>query len=109
MLRSLFRGAERAPPSSLGDAAQTLGAVLRGGRHVGLGLVSGHERVDGLGYPNGLKDEAIPLISRIIAVADAYNAMTSDRPYRRRMSDEAEPSVAFWPRAYDQLGRFRAV
>src|SRR5204862_2460555 len=40
-----------------------------------------HERVDGEGYPDGLADEAIPLLSRIIAVADAYNAMTSDRPY----------------------------
>ncbi|HET7549778.1 MAG TPA: HD-GYP domain-containing protein [Gemmatimonadaceae bacterium] len=41
-----------------------------------------HERVDGLGYPDGLMGDAIPLLARIIAVADAYNAMTSDRPYR---------------------------
>ncbi len=44
-----------------------------------------HERVDGGGYPDGLSDEEIPLLSRIIAVADAYNAMTSDRPYRDAM------------------------
>jgi putative nucleotidyltransferase with HDIG domain len=44
-----------------------------------------HERVDGQGYPDRLADEEIPLISRIIAVADAYNAMTSDRPYRDAM------------------------
>lgn len=44
-----------------------------------------HERVDGNGYPDGLAREAIPIISRIIAVADAYNAMTSDRPYRDAM------------------------
>jgi HD-GYP domain-containing protein (c-di-GMP phosphodiesterase class II) len=44
-----------------------------------------HERVDGNGYPNGLLNDAIPQISRIIAVADAYNAMTSDRPYREAM------------------------
>jgi putative nucleotidyltransferase with HDIG domain len=44
-----------------------------------------HERVDGLGYPEGLSGEDIPLISRIIAVADAYDAMTSDRPYRDAM------------------------
>jgi putative nucleotidyltransferase with HDIG domain len=44
-----------------------------------------HERVDGLGYPDNLKAEEIPLLSRIIAVADAYNAMTSDRPYRDAM------------------------
>jgi len=44
-----------------------------------------HERVDGDGYPDGLAGDRIPLISRIIAVADAYNAMTSDRPYREAM------------------------
>jgi len=44
-----------------------------------------HERIDGQGYPDGLIDEDIPLLSRIIAVADAYNAMTSDRPYRDAM------------------------
>jgi len=44
-----------------------------------------HERWDGQGYPDGLAREDIPLISRIIAVADAYNAMTSDRPYRDAM------------------------
>jgi putative nucleotidyltransferase with HDIG domain len=44
-----------------------------------------HERVDGNGYPDRLIGETIPLLSRIIAVADAYNAMTSDRPYREAM------------------------
>jgi putative nucleotidyltransferase with HDIG domain len=44
-----------------------------------------HERIDGQGYPDGLIGGKIPLISRIIAVADAYNAMTSDRPYRDAM------------------------
>jgi putative nucleotidyltransferase with HDIG domain len=44
-----------------------------------------HERVDGLGYPDGLPDEKIPLLAKIIAVADAYDAMTSDRPYRDAM------------------------
>jgi HD-GYP domain-containing protein (c-di-GMP phosphodiesterase class II) len=44
-----------------------------------------HERIDGQGYPDGLCGETIPLVSRIIAVADAYNAMTSDRPYRDAM------------------------
>ena len=42
-----------------------------------------HERVDGRGYPDGLVADAIPLESRIILVADAYEAMTSDRPYRK--------------------------
>jgi hypothetical protein len=44
-----------------------------------------HERVDGMGYPDNLQGEEIPVLSRIIAVADAYNAMTSDRPYRDAM------------------------
>ena len=44
-----------------------------------------HERMDGMGYPDGISGEQIPLISRIIAVADAYNAMTSNRPYRDAM------------------------
>lgn len=41
-----------------------------------------HERVDGRGYPDGLAGEEIPILARIVAVADAYDAMTSDRPYR---------------------------
>jgi putative two-component system response regulator len=42
-----------------------------------------HERWDGKGYPLGLKGEAIPLSSRIVAVADVLNALTSERPYKR--------------------------
>jgi putative nucleotidyltransferase with HDIG domain len=44
-----------------------------------------HERFDGNGYPDSLANDEIPLLSRVIAVADAYNAMTSDRPYREAM------------------------
>ena len=44
-----------------------------------------HERIDGQGYPDGLVEDEIPIVSRIIAVADAYNAMTSNRPYRDAM------------------------
>ncbi|HEX5131001.1 MAG TPA: HD domain-containing phosphohydrolase [Candidatus Krumholzibacteria bacterium] len=47
-----------------------------------------HECYDGSGYPDGLKGEQIPLISRIIAVADMYDAMTSDRPYRKRRTHQ---------------------
>ena len=47
-----------------------------------------HESYDGTGYPQGLKGEEIPLASRIIAVADAYDAMTSSRPYRAARSHE---------------------
>ena len=44
-----------------------------------------HERVDGTGYPDGLRGDAIPLFSRIILVADTYEAMTHNRSYRRAM------------------------
>ena len=52
-------------------------------------ILSHHEHWDGSGYPQGSKREEIPLLSRIIAVADAYDAMTSDRPYRRAMTKNA--------------------
>lgn len=47
-----------------------------------------HERYDGSGYPEGLKGEAIPLIAAIIAVADAFDAMITDRPYRKGLSEK---------------------
>jgi len=47
-----------------------------------------HERWDGKGYPKGLKEEEIPLASRILAVCDSVDAMKSDRPYRKSISDE---------------------
>jgi len=50
---------------------------------------SHHERWDGGGYPDNLRGEDIPLLARVIAVADSYNAMTSDRPYRRAMTPAA--------------------
>jgi putative nucleotidyltransferase with HDIG domain len=46
-----------------------------------------HENWDGTGYPDGLKGEAIPLGARILSVVDCFDALTSDRPYRRRMTD----------------------
>jgi putative nucleotidyltransferase with HDIG domain len=49
---------------------------------------SHHERWDGAGYPDGLSTDAIPRLARVIAVADSYNAMTSDRPYRAAMTTE---------------------
>ncbi len=48
-----------------------------------------HERYDGVGYPDGLRGEQIPLGARILSVADAFDAMTSERPYRSAMSDVA--------------------
>jgi HD-GYP domain-containing protein (c-di-GMP phosphodiesterase class II) len=52
------------------------------------GVLNHHERFDGGGYPAGLKGEEIPIAGRIIGVADAFDAMTSDRVYRPRLSDE---------------------
>jgi putative nucleotidyltransferase with HDIG domain len=46
---------------------------------------SHHERIDGMGYPDGIHGDEIPLLGRIIGVADAYDAMTSDRPYREAL------------------------
>jgi putative nucleotidyltransferase with HDIG domain len=46
---------------------------------------SHHERIDGMGYPDGIQGDEIPLLARIIGVADAYDAMTSDRPYREAL------------------------
>jgi diguanylate cyclase (GGDEF)-like protein len=65
---------------SAAPALRPVGAIVR----------STHENWDGTGYPDGLVGEAIPLAARIIAVCDAYSAMTSDRPYRAaRTPDEA--------------------
>lgn len=59
-----------------------------------------HENFDGSGYPEGLKGEEIPLGSRIIIVADAYEAMTSDRIYRKAIGHE---------RAMDQLNKYKGI
>jgi HD-GYP domain-containing protein (c-di-GMP phosphodiesterase class II) len=63
---------------------------------VGRFVRSSHERYDGKGYPDGLAGEAIPIQSRIVSVCDAYNAMITDRPYRRAISR---------PDALAELGR----
>lgn len=53
------------------------------------GILYHHEHFDGSGYPAGLKSDSIPLLARVISVADAYDAMTTDRPYRNAL-DQAE-------------------
>ena len=60
-------------------------------------VLTHHERWDGSGYPRGLRGTEIPLCSRLFAVADALDAMTNDRPYRRGIPLE---------QAYDELRRF---
>lgn len=57
------------------------------------GVLYHHERIDGRGYPDGLKGLDIPLDGRILAVADAYDAMTSDRPYRKGMPIEKAEAI----------------
>jgi len=52
-----------------------------------LAVLYHHERLDGSGYPYGLKAEGIPIEARIVAVADTYDALTSDRPYRSACTD----------------------
>jgi putative two-component system response regulator len=61
---------------------------LRLGRMVGAIVRSHHERWDGAGYPDGLRGEEIPMGARIVSVIDAFDAMTHDRPYRPRLSDD---------------------
>lgn len=58
-----------------------------------LAVLYHHERLDGSGYPYGLKAEAIPIEARIVAVADTYDALTSDRPYRKACSPAEARSV----------------
>ena len=69
-LKGFFSGLELLKPFL---SADELGRAIR--HH--------HERFDGTGYPEGLAGEAIPLSARILAVIDAYESMTSDRPWRR--------------------------
>ena len=79
-------------------------------RDVGEVVRSSHERFDGDGYPDGLAGEAIPLESRIVFCCDAYNAMTTDRPYRDALPTSAaiaeiraNSGTQFDPRVVDAL------
>ena len=58
-----------------------------------VGAQAHHERPDGKGYPNHLKGDEIPRVAQIIAVADCFDAMYSDRPYRKRMNFEKAVSI----------------
>jgi HD-GYP domain-containing protein (c-di-GMP phosphodiesterase class II) len=70
------------------DGAEMVGRI-RSLRHLVPGIRNHHERMDGSGYPDGLSDERLPMIPRIIGVADTFDAMTTDRPYRRALTAEA--------------------
>ena len=56
--------------------------------HIAEEILAHHERWDGKGYPNGLKGKEIPLLSRILAIIDAFDVMTNGRPYKSRMSED---------------------
>ena len=64
---------------------ETVGGLLA---KVGVVVRASHERYDGGGYPDGLAGEQIPLAARIVSACDAFNAMTTDRSYRKAMSHE---------------------
>jgi HD-GYP domain-containing protein (c-di-GMP phosphodiesterase class II) len=85
-------------------------ASVAGLAHIAPAIRSGHERWDGTGYPDGLYGAEIPIYSRVIAVCDAYDAMTSDRPYRPALTTERARSEIsrhagsqFCPRAASAL------
>jgi putative nucleotidyltransferase with HDIG domain len=67
------------------EMLETVGGLLG---DVGVLVRSCHEHWDGSGYPDGLAGDRIPLVSRIVCACDAFNAMTTDRPYRRALSVE---------------------
>jgi len=58
-----------------------------------LAVLYHHERIDGSGYPHGLSGDAIPIEARIVAAADTYDVLTSDRPYRRARSEEEARAI----------------
>ncbi len=62
---------------------------IKGMEEVAIAVKTHHERFDGGGYPDGLRGTEIPLMTRIISVADTFDSMTTDRPYRERLSDAA--------------------
>ena len=84
------------------EASAKLVAEVPGLEHLAPALRAEHERWDGAGYPDGLAGEAIPIASRITFVCDAYDAMTTDRPYRRALSPE-EAREEIWAGAGSQF------
>ncbi|MCR3956389.1 MAG: HD domain-containing protein, partial [Gudongella sp.] len=51
-------------------------------------ILSHHERWDGQGYPDGLKYDEIPVLSRIVSIIDSYDAMITERPYKKKLPEE---------------------
>jgi putative nucleotidyltransferase with HDIG domain len=80
--------AERREMEKHAEIGESILRRVEGYEDIALIVRHHHERVDGTGYPDGLTEDEIPRIAKIIAVADAYNAMTSDRPYREAMPSQ---------------------
>jgi putative two-component system response regulator len=79
------------------SAGAALVAPLRYARQALPYVLFHHERWDGSGYPSGLRGDEIPIEGRLLAVADAFDAMTSQRPYRDALtSDRALAEIAIW-------------
>jgi putative two-component system response regulator len=77
---------------------------------------SHHERWDGTGYPDGLAGEEIPIAARIVAVADVYDALVTNRPYRDALSEteaiheiDSGKGTQFDPRVVEAFHRWREV
>ena len=82
--------AERAEMHKQAEIAERIVSSTPEVSHLARGIRAGHERWDGTGYPDGLRGNEIPIISRIVYVCDAYYAMTSERPYRQQPLTPAE-------------------
>ncbi len=91
----ILRKPAKLTPSELKKMQEhpVIGAIIlqpiKGMEEVARAVKAHHERFDGRGYPDGLRETEIPLMTRIISVADTFDSMTTDRPYRRRLSDTA--------------------
>lgn len=70
------------------EIGDSLCAPLQSLRHVRPIVKSHHERLDGSGYPNGLRGDEIPVLAQIVGIVDVYDAMTSHRPYRRALDPD---------------------
>lgn len=71
------------------EIGDSLCAPLQSLRHVRPIIRCHHERLDGSGYPNGLRGDEVPLLAQVVGIVDVYDALTSDRPYRSAIDPEA--------------------